>query len=239
MEKLYKNILDNFDEYIYVLDNDKLIYKNNDNINLLKLKIGENILDNKYYLKKEINFNNKTLVKIIDITIQKEKEKELKKDYLTQLENRKQIFDYLKEIEYNKTPVSLIMGDIDLFKNINDNHGHLIGDSVLKEVADKIKNNICDNCLAGRYGGEEFTLIFPNKNINETYKIAEKIRKSIEINKFKKDINITITFGISYSDGNKSYTRLLEEADIALYEGKHLGRNKSICFKEKDNGNLI
>ncbi|MGB9808751.1 MAG: GGDEF domain-containing protein, partial [Caldanaerobacter sp.] len=96
--------------------------------------------------------------------------------------------------------VSLIMFDLDNFKQINDTYGHLIGDEVLKEVARRIKNNVRSGDIVARFGGEEFAVILPKLTAEQAYMIAERIRTEVSskpIKTEKGDIYITITGGVA------------------------------------------
>ena len=92
---------------------------------------------------------------------------------------------------------SLIMMDVDLFKSCNDNFGHLIGDDVLKKVGEYIDNSIRDMDLSFRYGGDEFAVILPNADIENAYKVAERIRNTIELQSRLEIVPITVSLGIS------------------------------------------
>ncbi len=170
---------------------------------------------------------------VIDITEKKEFEEKLKKlatyDSLTGLYNRYMIEEFLeKEIEKSKrhnVPLSVIMCDIDNFKQINDQYGHLFGDKVLKEVASLMKNNIRKSDALGRWGGEEFVIIAPYTDKHGALSLAEKIRKLIE--ELKVDgIDITISCGLGefrYSEVKKDF---LKRVDEALYLAKKKGKNR-------------
>jgi len=157
------------------------------------------------------------------------------KDELTQLYNNS-YYRYVLEkekklaIEYDKR-IGLIIIDIDFFKKINDTYGHKIGDLVLKEVADEIKNSVSETELVFRYGGEEFVIIISEKNLKEVIEIAEKIRKNIEEKEIQIDenrkIKVTISSGISvYKENTENIDDLFIVADKKLYKAKKEGRNR-------------
>lgn len=119
------------------------------------------------------------------------------------------------------------MFDIDDFKNVNDSRGHIFGDQVLIEVASIIKNNIRDTDFAGRYGGEEFMVIFSGTDFATTVKVAERIRYTIEKHTFTGEISITISGGIKQFMGG-SLTDFVHQADMNLYKAKQGGKNQII-----------
>ncbi len=130
-----------------------------------------------------------------------------------------------------KRPLSLIMADIDYFKNFNDIHGHRAGDSVLKNVAQVLIENIRPMDIAARYGGEEFTIIMPKTDIMEALIAAERIRENVSHRKVKideRELSVTVSIGISQMDpeADKNKNDLIERADRALYISKRNGRNR-------------
>lgn len=125
-------------------------------------------------------------------------------------------------------PLSLVIIDIDHFKSINDTHGHLAGDSVLKEISSIIKQNIRSTDIFARWGGEEFTLLLPQTQLDNACVAAEKLRSLIESYEFKLVGHITASFGISQFDNEDTQESLMQRCDDALYEAKHLGRNRVV-----------
>ena len=180
---------------------------------------------------------------------QKELQKSLKEekdassiDELTKLPNRKAYLNYITKAHKlwlkQPYPLSIILLDIDKFKNINDTFGHNVGDAALRNVG-KIVRNITDKkCFFGRYGGEEFVLVCPKLNKGKAAAFAEHIRKEIFRTKFqigkgqnKQCINITASFGIAeFSKSNSDITSTFDKADKALYFAKNDGRN-SVCLE--------
>lgn len=152
-------------------------------------------------------------------------------DPLTGIMNRRAILDELSQRMnhhlYDFEHLSIIMLDIDYFKNINDTHGHVVGDKVLKKVAEVINSVIRGFDSVGRYGGEEFLVVLPNTNHDNAMKAAERIRIKIEETVFEEVGHLTISGGfISYQ--NESIEDLVDKADQNLYEAKRSGRNKVI-----------
>ena len=139
----------------------------------------------------------------------------------------------------NKTPVSMIMFDIDNFKNYNDTNGHQMGDQILREVA-RILKTVCDGKgFVARYGGEEFAVILPNQAKDPAYAIADNLRMEIENYEFKRqevqpNKSLTISAGLStYPEDALDKERLIYLADMALYEAKRTGKNKVCAYRSK------
>ena len=155
-------------------------------------------------------------------------------DELTQLSNRRkttETIEYeLKRFRRTKNPFAVVLLDIDLFKKINDTHGHLIGDEVLKEFSRILQNTVRDSDIVGRWGGEEFIIIAPNTSVENANKLAEKLRKLIQVHDFNKAGKITASFGITESKYNDTKELIVDRADKALYTSKRTGRNKVIAF---------
>lgn len=159
------------------------------------------------------------------------------KDELTGMFNRRYINERLKaninDSMINNKPLCVVMADLDFFKDINDNYGHVVGDWVLKDFAKILSTSIrSDSDWVGRYGGEEFLIVLMNTDGNNAFKVIEKIRKAVEEKIFDyQDVKIKITasFG-AYSIINKAITidELINEADKNLYLAKNSGRNKTI-----------
>lgn len=128
-------------------------------------------------------------------------------------------------------PLSIVMIDLDFFKNINDTHGHLAGDKVLRDVSDMIKNMIRSDDVFCRYGGEEFVIIMRNTPCQAAVNLAERIRRKIDgfsINYEESEIHVTISCGVAnlMNSNFNDYVSLLAEADKYLYQAKGEGRNR-------------
>lgn len=140
-------------------------------------------------------------------------------------------FDRCREAQLDST---LLLLDIDDFKHINDNYGHLAGDEVLRVVAQSIAHNKRDTDIAGRYGGEEFLLVLPNTGRVDGFKLAERLRHLIEETCVLYDnsgIRFTASIGMAELCGSTGdYTSWLAQADQALYEAKKSGRNNTVVF---------
>ena len=155
-------------------------------------------------------------------------------DELTKCYNRRYINEKLptdiESAKANKLPLSIAMIDIDYFKLINDKYGHLLGDLVLKDIIDVIKNNIRrKNDWIARYGGEEFLILFNDTSKEDAYNLSKRIKSVVENSIFKYDdieINITISIGIaSLSSEIDDMDKLIRKADENLYKAKRSGRN--------------
>jgi two-component system cell cycle response regulator len=156
-------------------------------------------------------------------------------DGLTGLYNRRYFDVHLEQLveqaKHQNKPLSLMLMDLDHFKQVNDKYGHLVGDEVLKELSSRIKSNIRLTDLPSRYGGEEFTIILPNTDLVETQIVAERIREVIAANPFKitvepYELKVTISIGVALFDINDTPQALIKKADKALYLAKESGRNK-------------
>ncbi len=163
-----------------------------------------------------------------------------KYDSMTKLLNRVTFYDSAQIIWdrsiKNKFPLSVIMLDCDFFKRVNDIHGHLAGDSVLREMAATIKNFTRTSDLVCRYGGEEFCVLLPGCNEKTAWNWAERIRKQFEKFPVKHDsleIAITVSFGVAERmEDTVQFDHMIERADQALLFAKESGRNRAICFSE-------
>jgi diguanylate cyclase (GGDEF)-like protein len=160
-------------------------------------------------------------------------------DKLTNVHNRR-YFDEKVKAETQKsfssrTPLSLVMIDIDFFKKVNDTYGHHAGDSILSKIAFLLKNSVRKDDTVARYGGEEFVLVLPGAKLEVTAIIAERIRRLVETTPFEIEsgqIHITISMGISNIPTHqaKSGEDLVKMADQALYKAKNEGRNRVCVF---------
>ena len=155
-------------------------------------------------------------------------------DELTGLPNRRELFrvgeELFKVSKAEEFPLTAVMIDIDLFKQINDTYGHSIGDQVLKELAAICSARIRDNDILCRYGGEEFTLILPGTDLSTGEIIADRLRRAIENTPVETDrgrLNVTASFGVTaLGPEHRSLANLVDAADAAMYRAKNLGRNR-------------
>ncbi len=153
-------------------------------------------------------------------------------DKLTGLYNRLMIDELLlKQMDLHKrydTSFSIILFDIDNFKNVNDTYGHDVGDYVLEEIAKILKINIRKTDEVGRWGGEEFIIICPNTNENNSFIVAENIRESIEEFVFKLVDKQTVSAGVTQFKSDDTISSLFKRVDTCLYQAKKEGKNKTI-----------
>lgn len=164
------------------------------------------------------------------------------RDGLTGLFNRRYLEESLqKEItiaETNHQPLAVIMLDVDHFKRFNDTYGHEGGDVLLKELGMFIRNTIRPEDIACRYGGEEFTILLPNTNLEEAEQIGEKLRlgvKHLDL-RYRQQLlgSITLSLGLAVFPTNGTNREVLvQAADMALYEAKHTGRDRLVKAAEK------
>jgi diguanylate cyclase (GGDEF)-like protein len=153
-------------------------------------------------------------------------------DHVTGLGNRTAYERSLdREVDIAKrqiTPLSLIVVDIDKFKNINDSFGHSIGDQALSMVADKITHTLRRSDIAFRYGGEEFVLILNNTDKAGAEEVAERLRKAIADARYQvanSDLSMTVSLGVAELKAEEFGYHLFKRADKAMYEAKKSGRN--------------
>ena len=154
-------------------------------------------------------------------------------DTLTGLHNRRSANDFIEKLikRHDEKGFCVCMCDIDFFKKVNDSYGHDIGDKVLAGVAQTLVENVTDECLVSRWGGEEFLIIFPNMNGDEARALVDIIRsriKKIEFDTGSKTFNITVTYGLAEYGFNGDAEAVVKEADDKLYIGKENGRDQIV-----------
>lgn len=175
---------------------------------------------------------------IEDICLRKEMEQQLRvtasHDPLTGLFNRSKLNTALdneltRAIRYSR-PLSLLMIDIDFFKRVNDDHGHLAGDKVLVELSKILDIATRSTDIVSRFGGEEFLLVLPELDHEQALQLADRIRRTVEahaISYQQKTINITVSIGVAtYPEHGSSIDELVSAADGAMYKAKKAGRNR-------------
>lgn len=179
---------------------------------------------------------------VFDITEKKETQLELEYknrilseissiDGLTKIGNHRTLIEHLKaeiaETSRTSSPLSIALFDIDDFKKVNDSKGHVYGDQVLVDLASIITKSIRGTDFAGRYGGEEFMVIFPNTTLSVASKISERIRQAVEDYNFVDGLRVTISGGTSQYN-NETITELVHSADTKLYTAKRNGKNQIV-----------
>lgn len=159
-------------------------------------------------------------------------------DGLTGLYNHRMYYVRLDEEFIRRhrfgTPISVLLLDIDHFKQVNDQYGHLAGDTVLKTLSELVMHSCRAMDIACRYGGEEITVILPETDADGALEIAERLRKTVEAQHFElggsKNIHITVSVGVATSSESLSSSKeLTDSADCALYRAKEQGRNRVEC----------
>ncbi len=228
--KLIDKVISNHDD----LDSFFQQSGNSTSIPLLDIR---NIQGVKYLIKRKIvnncilyHFENNNFY--LDIIEDMKKESSI--DDLTSCYNKKETELVFKRmlssyLRYNETYFTVVMFDLDHFKNVNDNHGHLAGDYILKTLSSVIHNQLRDSDIFGRVGGEEFTILLTQTKMSGALKIANKILKIVEDYEFIYNdivIPITISMGITSILKNDSYFSLVDRTDKALYQAKSNGRNR-------------
>jgi len=156
------------------------------------------------------------------------------RDGLTGIYNRRYSEEFLsREFERSaryQHPLSVIISDIDFFKRFNDEHGHLAGDEVLRQVSARLGHTLRKPDMLGRYGGEEFIIVLPETGIDGAVHVAERLRAAIyreTIQYGDKNLTVSISLGVcAVGSDCASYQQLISRADLALYESKASGRNR-------------
>jgi len=163
-------------------------------------------------------------------------------DSLTQLLNRRAIYNHA-EAELNRAirdeePLSILLIDIDVFKRVNDTHGHLIGDYAICHVADCIRASVRSYDWIGRWGGDEFLVVLPQTNLDDGTIVAERIREAICSCSLPlhtgDNLYLSVSIGSSSGDTPEELTleKLLQQADKALYQAKQNGRNRVLAWHD-------
>lgn len=157
-------------------------------------------------------------------------------DPLTQLLNRRsflEVADYeLTQRKRHLAPLAFVLADIDHFKSINDQHGHAVGDAVLKAVSQVLSQAVREQDSVARWGGEEFLILMPNATLEAASMVAERLREkvsAIEVTVGEQTIKVSMTFGVSSHRLEEPVDAPVNRADSALYQGKARGRNQVVA----------
>jgi diguanylate cyclase len=208
-------------------------------------EVTNDILEIKDHIISEANkIKEETQTLKVELEKYKEKTSELTKrlekteaeafmDSLTGVFNRNayntEMARFIKEFERYKNPFSLVVLDIDHFKNVNDTYGHAIGDEILKAIADVLKNSVRETDRIFRYGGEEFVIWLDKVEMIAAIQTADKIRKMIESKKLDsidKSLTVTASLGVTSVKEKDTVVTVFDRADKALYRAKNGGRNQ-------------
>ena len=199
------------------------------------------ILDNTVIVRNDEGEITNFVGYLTDITEIKQKEFELENlarvDQLTKISNRLYLDEVLISQYYRfnrySEECSLILIDIDHFKSVNDQYGHLVGDKVLVEFAKLLRQSIRSDDVVGRWGGEEFLIILPHTTIDKAEYLAEKLCKTVAEHEFSIVGHKTASFGVATFVHGLSVEQCVDLADEALYEAKKAGRNMVKVAKQK------
>ncbi|MBN2654534.1 MAG: diguanylate cyclase [Nitrospirae bacterium] len=184
--------------------------------------------------------NKYVLLVLEDITEQKRMEETLRQanqmlarqavtDQLTGIYNRAKFYDVI-DLEISRavrleSPLSLVMFDIDSFKQINDKYGHHFGDDVIRTIASTVNGVLRKHDYLIRWGGEEFMLLLPHTNLQNTKILAQRLRSMIENCDMGSDVKVTCSFGVTSLHPDDDFNKLTTRADGLLYKAKNSGRN--------------
>lgn len=193
------------------------------------------------------------LMDAADIAFQEDISRQVRsarKDAITGLYSRRYLDEQLPQLvkghRRNDQPISILMIDLDHFKRVNDEYGHLTGDEVLASVAKAVRGAVRGADSAVRYGGEEFCVILPGTRLAEARAIGERVRTSIEeldFNSNRPGLHMTASVGVAALAEREAVHEWLQRADLALFTAKHAGRNRvelaPDSITEANSGNLI
>ena len=197
-------------------------------ISLLKADVADNIRFHRQHIDLKIKTEEREYFKNLASV-----------DSLTGAINRREFFKIAKyevdKVQRYKHPLSLIMMDIDHFKNINDSYGHASGDIILKRFYELCYNNVRDTDVIARIGGEEFAILMPETDIEQAHELAERVRQSVSkhpINTLGTNIPVTCSIGVVAwnEERHQEIGQALRDADQALYIAKDSGRNNSVVY---------
>lgn len=163
------------------------------------------------------------------------------RDYLTGLVNRGRLYELLRQemarASRQHRPLSLIFYDIDNFGQINKQHGHPIGDRVLRTFSQQVQDHLRDNDHLGRWGGEEFMAIIPDTTLEDTYQLAERLRETLATTAIAPVGIITASFGVVTWHLGDSIESLLARLDVAVRNAKWQGKNRVMVMQAQDEPN--
>lgn len=194
-----------------------------------------------FLLTDEVRQQKRREVELLEINAlldmrSRELEEKSRTDTLTGAFNREGIEEAIKmglwEWRSHHKPLSIVMLDIDLFKDINDTYGHAVGDKVLSELSSLVQKCIRSDDLFARWGGEEFVLVCRSTRIGQAAVIAGKLRELIANHDFGEGLHLTVSMGVATLNANEPLEHLFKSADDALYSAKHDGRNRVVVAEQ-------
>ena len=185
-------------------------------------------------------FSQQAAIAVENAKLYEESKRQARVDLVTEIYNRRGLFELgERELDRSKRygrPLAAMMLDIDHFKRVNDTFGHPIGDLVLKELAQRLKNNLRTIDILARYGGEEFVILLPETTLESAVEVAERLRAAVARQIFLQDtlsLMITISLGVAVAERNNlNITTLIKHADQAMYVSKGHGRNRVTPFSQ-------
>lgn len=198
------------------------------------------VLLNELAVMQEANDAYKKQLDAANVQIAQQKERlqtlqeEAYVDFLTKIPNRRALLKRFEEEAYRTKryghPLSMAFLDIDYFKNINDTHGHQVGDHILRDLVMKMQSSIRKSDYLARYGGEEFAILLPVTSSKIAAAVAEKLRSQLEHSKFRTEditLQLTVSIGVGqYLPDREEIEQFIARADAAMYEAKANGRNR-------------
>lgn len=190
------------------------------------------LLQKQYLITQQLQDVNNRLEKeaALRIEVEKQLEHQANHDALTGLYNRRKFDEILAYEIYRarryKSELTLVFCDLDYFKNINDNHGHEMGDTILKLFSDKLKESVRETDVVARWGGEEFVILLLNTVSKQSERMADAIRETIECSEFQSVGQVTVSMGVSHFLEVDTKQSLFDRADKALHLAKENGRNR-------------
>jgi diguanylate cyclase (GGDEF)-like protein/PAS domain S-box-containing protein len=180
------------------------------------------------------NLGNHAALALMNASLHELVKQQARSDPLTGLYNRRYFFD-LSEVEFARSrrhhhPIAMLMMDLDHFKNVNDTYGHLVGDQVLRSVAERCSATIRGTDLIGRLGGDEFAVLLPETELISAFSLAERIRKAVAelvVPTEGGEVRLTVSIGVAArTDSTCDLSELFQRADEALYKAKRSGRGQ-------------
>lgn len=159
-------------------------------------------------------------------------------DPLTSMLNRAALRTRVEELTHQAAvvgqPIAVVVADVDGFKQVNDRHGHMVGDAVLRDLAYRLRKRLRAFDLAYRLGGEEFVILLPGADVDQAASVAEDLRAAVADEPIA-GLQVTMSFGVAASEaGGFDYERIFSRADLAMYDAKRMGRNRVALADEPD-----